>query len=107
MKIDLPHYHWFVNRHEGRFVTNIYTGSAGTQSGAGSVSTRTFHYKVYADISSGNENEFRMIAESYVRQPWQSGGTKTDFERAEFPCVEDCVSHAARWLSDVSAKHGF
>lgn len=29
-KIDLPHYHWLVSKHEGRFVTNTYSGSMGT-----------------------------------------------------------------------------
>ena len=107
MKIELPNYHWFLSRHNGQFVTNTYSGSAGTLGDAGCLCTRTFHYRVYADISSGNESQFRLIAECYLVQPWHLGGTKTDFERTEFLCSENCIAQAAKWLSDVSNKHGF
>ena len=107
MKIELPSYHWFASQHEGRFVTNVYFGSAGTPGDAGCISTRTFNYRVYVDISSGKEDEFRLIAESYLIQPWNLGGHKTDFEKAEFLCSEDCVVQAADWLSEVSSKYGF
>jgi hypothetical protein len=107
MKIELPNYHWFVSRHEGRFVTNIYSGSAGTLGDVGCIGTRTFNYRVYVDISSGNESEFRLIVESYIIQPWHLGGHKTDFEKTEFLCSEDCVVQAIKWLSEISAKYGF
>lgn len=107
MKIELPNYHWFVSRHEGRFVTNIYSGSAGTLGDVGCIGTRTFNYRVYVDISSGNESEFRLIVESYIIQPWHLGGHKTDFEKTEFLCSEDYVAQAAIWLSEVSKKYGF
>ena len=107
MKIELPNYHWFVGRHEGRFVTNIYSGSAGTLGDVGCIGTRTFNYRVYVDISSGNESEFRLIVESYIIQPWYLGGHKTDFEKTEFLCSEDCVVQATKWLSEISAKYGF
>ena len=54
MRLDLPAYHWFVSRPEGRFVTNIYSGSTGTDKDTGCMNTRTFHYRVYVDITSGN-----------------------------------------------------
>ena len=107
MKIELPNYHWFVSRHEGRFVTNIYSGSAGTLGDVGCIGTRTFNYRVYVDISSGNESEFRLIVESYIIQPWHLGGHKTDFEKTEFLCSKDCVVQATKWLSEISAKYGF
>ena len=107
MKIELPNYHWFVSRHEGRFVTNIYSGSAGTLGDVGCIGTRTFNYRVYANISSGNESEFRLIVESYIIQPWHLGGHKTDFEKTEFLCSEDCIAQATKWLSEISAKYGF
>ena len=107
MKIELPNHHWFVSRHEGRFVTNIYSGSARTLGDAGCTSSRTFNYRVYADISSGNESQFRLIAESYIIQPWRLGGQKTDFEKAEFLCSEDCIAQASKWLSEISGKYGF
>ena len=107
MKIELPNYHWFVSRHEGRFVTNIYSGSAGTVGNTGCISNLTFHYKVYVDISSRNASEFRLIAESYLLQPHHLGGSKTDLEKTEFVCSEDSLTKVASWLEEISSKHGF
>ena len=107
MMIELPNYHWFLSKHEGRFVTNIYSGSAGTVGDSGCIFTRTFNYRVYVNISSGNESEFRMVAESCIIQPWHLRGNKTDFEKAEFLCSEDCIAQVTKWLSEVSGKYGF
>lgn len=106
-KIDLPHYHWLVSKHEGRFVTNTYSGSMGTLPDQGCVSVRTFNYRVYVDISSGEESTFRLIAESYIILPWSRGGNKTDFERAEFESSENGVNEAEEWLAKTAAKYGF
>ena len=106
-KIDLPRYHWLVSKHEGRFVTNTYSGSMGTLPDQGCVSVRTFNYRVYADISSGEESMFRLIAESYIIQPWHIGGHKTDFERSEFACSERGVEQAGEWLAIQASKYGF
>ena len=106
-KIDLPHYHWFVSKHEGRFVTNTYSGSMGTLPDQGCVSVRIFNYRVYVDISSGEESKFHLIAESYIIQPWHLGGHKTDAERAKFESSESGVNEAEEWLAQIAAKHGF
>ena len=106
-KIDLPHYHWLVSKHEGRFVTNTYSGSMGTLPDQGCVSVRTFNYRVYVDISSGEESTFRLIAESYIILPWSRGGNKTDFDRAEFDGAEKGGKDAEEWLGQTAAKYGF
>ena len=106
-KIDLPRYHWLVSKHEGRFVTNVYSGPLGTLPDQGCVSVRTFNYRVYVDTSSGEENTFRLIAESYIIQPWSRGGNKTDFERAEFENSEKGVEDAGEWLTRTATKYGF
>ena len=106
-KIDLPRYHWLVSKHEGRFVTNTYSGSMGTLPDQGCVSVQTFNYRVYVDISSGEENSFRLIAESCIIQSWGCGGNKTDFERAEFENSENSVKEAEEWLERTAAKYGF
>ena len=106
-KIDLPRYHWLVSKHEGRFVTNIYSGSMGTLPDQGCVSVRTFNYRVYVDISSGEGSTFRLIAESYIIQPWHIGGHKTDTEYAEFESSESGVREAEEWLARTAAKYGF
>ena len=106
-KIDLPRYHWLVSKHEGRFVTNTCSGSMGILSNRGCVSVRTFNYRVYVDTSSGEENTFRLIAESYIIQPWSRGGNKTDFDRAELEGSENGVKDAEEWLGQTAAKYGF
>lgn len=107
MKIELPTYHWFVGLYEGRLVTNTYSDSLGTLGDCGCIGTRTYNYRVFADISSGNECDFRVVAESYIIQPWALGGNKTDFERKEFACSESGIIQAAEWLTEISAKYGF
>ena len=106
-KIDLPRYHWLVSKHEGRFVTNTYSGSMGTLPDQGCVSVRTLNYRVYVDTLSDEENTFRLIAESYIIQPWSRGGNKTDFERAEFENSEKGVEDAGEWLARTATKYGF
>ena len=106
-KIDLPRYHWLVSKHEGRFVTNIYSGSMGTLPDQGCVSVRTLNYRVYVDTSSGEKGTLRLIAESYIIQPWSRGGNKTDFERAEFENSEKGVEDAGEWLARTAIKYGF
>ena len=106
-KIDLPRYHWLVSKHEGRFVTNTYSGSMGTLPDQGCVNVRTFNYRVYVDTSSKEETSFRLIAESYIIQPWSRGGNKTDFERAEFETSEKGVEDAGEWLARTASKYGF
>ena len=105
-KIDLPRYHWLAIRHEGRFVTNTYSGSEGTLPNQGCVSVPTFNYRVYVNISSGDESTFRLVAESCIIQPWSLGGDKTDFERAEFESSENGVNEAEEWLAKTAAKYG-
>jgi hypothetical protein len=107
MKIDLPKYHWLISRHEGRFVTNTYSGSLGTRGDSGCIGTRTFNYRVFADISGDNESDFRIVAESYIIQLWHLGGNKTDLERKEFECSEGGVVQAAEWLEEISTKYRF
>ena len=104
---DLPHCHWLVSKHEGRFVTNVYSGSMGTLPDQGCVNVRTFNYRIYVDISSGDESTFRLIAKSYVSQPWNCGGKKTDFDRAEFENSENDVPDAEERLRRTTTKYGF
>ncbi len=106
-KIDLPHYQSLVIKHEGRFVANTYSGSLGTHADQGCVRARTFNYRVYVDISSGEESNFRLIAECWIIQPWSCGGEKTDMERAEFEGSDQGVTDAIDWLTQAAAKHEF
>ena len=106
-RIDLPRHHWLVSKHDGRFVTNVHSGSMGTLPNQGCVSVRTFNYRVYVDMSGKEEIAFRLIVETYIMQPWSRGGRKTDFERTEFENSENGVKEAEEWLGRTAAKHGF
>ena len=107
MRVDLPRFHWLISPNEGKFVTNVYTASQGTVVDGGCLGTKTFNFRVYADISSGEESSFKLVAETYIIQPWDKGAGKTDFERAEFECSEEGVKKAEEWLSATSLKYGF
>ena len=106
-KIDLPNLHWLISKHEGRYATNVWTASLGTSPSEGYINVKTFNYRVYVDTSSGNESEFRLIAESYIINPWRDGGNKTDMEQAEFAVTENGVTLASEWLSQTATKYGF
>ena len=106
-KIDLPNLHWLISKHEGRYATNVWSASLGTSPSEGCTNVKTFNYRVYVDTSSGNESEFRLIAESYIINPWSDGGNKSDMEHAEFEVTADGVLLASEWLSQISIKYGF
>jgi hypothetical protein len=107
MKIELPQYNWIISRHEGRFVTNRYSGSLGTLGDSGCISTRTFNYRAYVDTKGGEEVDFRLVAECFIIEPWNMGGIQTNFHQAEFECSEDGIKQAEKWLSETSSKTGF
>ena len=106
-QIDLPPYRWFISRQGGRIIMNTYSGSLGTLLDKGCLSTLTFNYRVYVDISSEKEDEFRIVAESYTVQPWHLGGNKSDFERTEFEASEEGLRLASKHLVLTAAKYGF
>ena len=106
-KIDLPNLHWLISKHEGRYATNVWSASLGTSPSEGCTNVKTFNYRVYVDTSSGNESEFRLIAESYIINPWRDGSNKTDMEQAEFEVTEAGITLASEWLSQMAGKYGF
>ena len=106
-KIDLPNLHWLISKHEGRYTTNVWSSSLGTSPSEGCTNVKTFNYRVYVDRSVGNDNEFRLIGESYIINPWSGGGHKSDMEHAEFEVSENGVTLASEWLSQTATKYGF
>ncbi len=106
-RIELPDLHWFVNRYEGRFLTNTFSGSLGTSAGTGCLRVRTFHFRVFMDVSSSNEETFRLIAKAYVLQPWHLGGDKTDVTSAAFEGTVQGISEAEQWLVQTIQRLGF
>ena len=101
-RVELPTLHWLVSMHEGRTVTNTYSASLGTLPSTGCMNVWTFNYRVYVDITA-----HRLIAESYILNPWSAGGNKSDAERAEFEVSDSGVLLASEWLSQTATKYGF
>ena len=106
-KINLPRYPWFISRLEGKYVTNTYSGSLGTSPERGALANLAFHYRAYVDISSGEQDTFSLVAESYLVKPWREGGNKTNEEQAKFEASENGIAQASEWLCEVAAKYGF
>lgn len=106
-KIELPLMNWLIQGGGNKYVTNNYSGSLGATPSTGSISERTFNYRVCVDTSSGERDSFLLKVETYIIQPWNLGGNKTDPECASFPCTEDGLRLSAQWLSETSAKYGF
>lgn len=105
--MDLPRLHWLVSRHEGKIVTNAYTASLGTLGDRGATGTRTFAFAVRADVSSGEEAQFRLTVQADVIASAAEGGEKTDHEEADFPATEEGLTEASEWLARIAAKYGF
>ena len=105
--INLPRHLWFLNDHEGKPVINVHTNSYGTDPDEGCLHVKTFNYKVYVDISSGDESQYKLIAECYVIQPWDLGSEKTDFNRSEFENSDEGIKAASDWLSKTAMSLGF
>ena len=106
-KMKLPRITWLVSRYESRFVTNTFTSSLGTPADSGCVGATTFNYRVFADISSDNENDFFLVAESFIALPLLKKGGKIRVRCAKFECSDEGVCKAAEWLFEEARKNGF
>lgn len=106
-KITLPDYTYLVNLNGGRYFTNDYSGSVGTVSGEGCLGFPTFNYYVHADVSSGEEEEFRFFVRCYALSSWKEGGKITREDSAEFPYSPDVVSVLEKWLTDKALEYQF
>ena len=104
--IHLPVYPWFARKHEGHLVTNTFSGSIRLNPALGGLHTKTFHYRVRAEISDPNEGTFRIIAETYVLPPWKDGNEKAAKETKNFEGSEEGIRSAEAWIAHTASKHG-
>ena len=64
--ITLPHYNWFFQIQEGKPVTNVFSGSSGTEPSTGCFSIITFDYKVYVtDYTNRIYNQYFVFPFSF------------------------------------------
>lgn len=104
MGIKLPNYNWFVNKQGAMYVTNIYTGSCGTNPHTGCLNSTTFNYKVYADFSD-DDNGSKIVAEHWLITPWSLGAKREKYTKAEFENSADGLLAAQNWLIDESSDY--
>ncbi len=97
--ISLMSINWFVNAQDGRTVTNILTGSVGTDPQKGVLTSSTFNYKVCVE-NAGEENAC-LVADCWMTSPWNEDSVKTDVESKAFPCTQEGVEQAESWLNSL------
>ena len=105
--IQLPVFPWFARMHEGRLVTNAFSGSIRLNPALGSLHTKTFHYRVRAEILNPNEGTFRIIAETYILPPRKDGNEKAAKEIKSFEGSEEGIRSVEAWLAHTASKHGY
>ena len=104
--VKLPQLAWFVNLYETRYVTNVYSGSLGTDPSNGCINNHTFNYKVYVDMIYKKESDFYLIAEIFIAPPWNVKKDKIVYSK-RFPCSDDGVSQAEQWIHTIAVKNEF
>ena len=115
--ITLPHYNWFFQIQEGKPVTNVFTGSSGTEPSTGCFSITTFDYSVYVDTTvikkkdaDGNETEenepFKIVAKWRFTYPFGNDPRCSDTVTAQFENSPDGLRAAASWLEEAEGREG-
>lgn len=99
MMITLPLFTWFVQYQDGKYVTNTYTGSLGTDVEAGCLGQTIFSYKVFvrADKEEGPQ---AVRAEYFWQYPWNSGRPNSETASNEFVASDEGIAQAAAWLME-------
>lgn len=100
--IKTPPYNWFVNKSDNKPVTNIYSGSCGTDPKKGVAHLKTFNYKVYV-VDIGTENA-KFVAECYSVAPWNAGYKKEDISNKEATCSVNDLLELNEWLNQEHKK---
>lgn len=100
MAIELPRYEMLICKHEGKYITTPFSGSCGTLPEKGCLAVETFNYKVYVDLSSENEQDFKLIAQYSLIAPWSEGGKRNDPVKRAFDNSPSGLDMARKWLSD-------
>lgn len=97
--ISLPPLSWFIQISEKTVVTNIYTGSSGTDPCNGCLHTASFNYKVYVQLGN-KENPALLRAEYNIRSPWKEGCQIVSAEQESFSADIEGIQIASEWLAN-------
>ncbi|MBO7217109.1 MAG: hypothetical protein J6V50_00235 [Clostridia bacterium] len=95
--IKLTNYIWFIQEQGGKFITNIYSGSLGTNPIRGFMNKTTFNYKAYIKVSK-ETGPVSFQTEWYLRYPWSTGGKVSETFIKEFSPSQEGINEAENWL---------
>lgn len=95
--IQLPNYLWFVQEQGGKYLTNVYSGSLGTDPQEGCMNKTIFNYKAFVKITE-EEGPVSFCAEYYWRFPWNQGGRTSEVVAMEFDVSAESIAKAEKWL---------
>jgi hypothetical protein len=113
--ITLPHYNWFFQIQEGKPVTNVYTGSSGTEPSTGCFSITTFDYSVRVDTTvikkkdaDGNETDeqepFKIVASWRFTYPFGHDPKFSEPVTEYFENSPEGLALAAKWLEVAEGR---
>jgi hypothetical protein len=118
--ITLPHYNWFFQIQEGKPVTNVFSGSSGTEPSTGCFSIITFDYKVYVtekkeENAEGEENKdekaekkppvYKIVAEWHYTYPFGHDPKFSETVTKDFEASPNGLIEAAKWLEIAEAEN--
>ena len=96
--IILPPLTWFIQISGKTAVTNIYTGSLGTDPSKGCLHTSSFNYRVYVQPQR-NDEPACICAEYNIRSPWKDGCQIISSELKNFTVNSEGIKSVTEWLA--------
>ena len=95
--IRLPIFKWFINKIGDETVTNIYTGSHGTDGDTGCVDRSTLNYTVSVEVPNGDRPFFKC--ECLTKGAWDAGLNWFLFSKGCFFGTEEGLKQLEDWLN--------
>ncbi len=100
--LPLPNYDWFVTKHDGKTVSNTFTGSCRKDATKGHFSTATFNYKI--SVSNVGKENAKIIVNCFLEKPWYKGGGRKLLAENEFECSPCGLAEAVSHLNNKCQK---
>ena len=95
--IQLPNRSWFIQKQREAYLTNVYSGSLGTDPQKGCMNKTTFNYKAFVKVTK-DEGPVSFHVEYYWRFPWSQGGATSEVVSMEFDASVEGIAKAEKWL---------
>ena len=101
--IQLPNYLWFIQKQGEKYLTNVYSGSLGTDPQEGCMDKATFNYKAFIKTEK-DVGPIAFRVECFWRLPWNQGGSTTEVVAMEFDASAESITKAEKWLTAEYGK---